>query len=1311
MTRHMTTHNRRTSRQRRCRSFQPSKAERFGRRTLLGEQLEPRVLLAGDLSYHNSRLPSDTTRDGFSTPMDVLVIINELNSSGPRALYTGGSVQSAEGEDSRPYAYDVNDDGYLSPMDALNALNRINDGEGQGDVMKYVLKTFNAAGTQEISQINVGGTFQLQVYVDDLRTLGNYPPDHPQKPNHPREGVATAYLDVRYDPTRVAIPQGARVVHSPTYGSVINSNVATPGIVDAAGGFLSNPFLEPGPEPVLLWTLQFQATAEGVMSFIGEPTTQPATEDPGDAGQSPFFDTGIFAQDKPVCPSSAEGGCLGSMGFDNVSITIVRDIVAVDDAATMDEDVPANDPSTLINVMANDSVFVGPAKLLESFTQAANGTVTRFDNGTPSDRSDDQVRYVPNLNFNGTDTFTYTISNGQGSTATANVTVTVVAVNDAPVNTVPGAQTINEDTSLVFNGTRTISVSDVDADAGSGLRVTLTVANGRLEPTPNGATVTGANTGTVTITGMVAQVNAALNGLRYTPNENYFGSDTLTIVTDDQGNTGKPGPLTATSTVAITINPVDDPPVNQLPPSPQTTDEDIPLVLSTATGNAISIVDVDAGNEPAQVSLSLPAASTGTLTLASTTGLTFTQGDGTADKAMTFTGTLTAINAALSAGLTYTPALLFVGSDSLTVSTTSQGLTDTDVLAIEVIPAVRPRAINDSLTILEDAVATVINVLANDRANDGAQVTLLNFTQPANGVVTRNDNGTPDDLRDDTLSYRPNADFFGTDTFTYTINDTSGLGDNSTATVVVTVQAVNDPPELTAPGAQTIAEDTALSFGAGAFTVSDIDAGTANIEVTLSVNHGTLTVPANGATIQGNGTGNLTVTAPITAVNSVLSNLVYTPTLNFNGSDALAITVNDLGNTGSPGPLTVSRTVNITVTPVNDPPVNTVPPNQSPFITNIDNVLSSANGNAIQVSDVDAGTANIQVNVAVNGGTFTVINTSLVTVAGNGTDSVTLTGPQAQINQTLAEGLIYRHSVEGNFTVTVTTNDLGNTGAGGPQTDIDTFGLEVVDFLPSTIGGRVFIHNDLNRNGLIEANEMGAGLAGIPIRLTGTDFQNRPVVLEELTGRDGTYRFENLRPGNYDLAEGQPYGFRDGSDWFEAPVTANGNDKARVEIDVRGGITSLNNHFTELGLEAQYVTAWSLLASSDPNLPTGMGLVLSNGPSPWYIIKDSSTAQPWAGYHHAQFSMNADGKSGVLTVWQGTQRKQATLTVESGRLRPSQDGKVITIIGRPEDLNFTSVAMGEGEGGNFLAAAAADYQRGADAIFAAMGSQQDVQVA
>ena len=71
-------------------------------------------------------------------------------------------------------------------------------------------------------------------------------------------------------------------------------------------------------------------------------------------------------------------------------------------------------------------------------------------------------------NFNGVDTFTYTVTSPAGITETATVTVNVAAINDAPVNTVPGAQSTNEDTSLAIGG---VSVADTDSAS-----ITTTVA-------------------------------------------------------------------------------------------------------------------------------------------------------------------------------------------------------------------------------------------------------------------------------------------------------------------------------------------------------------------------------------------------------------------------------------------------------------------------------------------------------------------------------------------------------------------------------------------------------------------------------------------------------------------------------------------------------------------------------------------------------------------------------------------------------------------------------------------------------------------
>jgi Bacterial Ig domain/Cadherin domain/RTX calcium-binding nonapeptide repeat (4 copies) len=140
-------------------------------------------------------------------------------------------------------------------------------------------------------------------------------------------------------------------------------------------------------------------------------------------------------------------------------------------------------------------------------------------------------------------------------------TIAVVNVNEAPVNTVPGAQTVNEDTDLSFTG---LSVSDVDAGTNN-VQTTVSAVNGTITPaTGSGATITGSGTASAQITGTLTQVNAALNGLKYKGTANWNstrGTETLTIATNDQGNTGTGGAKSDTDTVGITVSAVNDKPV------------------------------------------------------------------------------------------------------------------------------------------------------------------------------------------------------------------------------------------------------------------------------------------------------------------------------------------------------------------------------------------------------------------------------------------------------------------------------------------------------------------------------------------------------------------------------------------------------------------------------------------------------------------------------------------------------------------------------------------------------------------------------
>jgi methionine-rich copper-binding protein CopC len=131
--------------------------------------------------------------------------------------------------------------------------------------------------------------------------------------------------------------------------------------------------------------------------------------------------------------------------------------------------------------------------------------------------------------------------------------VVLTAVNDAPVNSVPGTLTVPENSSAPVAG---LSIADVDAGAGV-MTTKLNVAHGALTvASAGGASVTGSGTADVTLTGTLAQINATLaaaNNLVYAPTHDFFGNDALTITTSDNGHEGFGGPLTDTDVVKIIV--------------------------------------------------------------------------------------------------------------------------------------------------------------------------------------------------------------------------------------------------------------------------------------------------------------------------------------------------------------------------------------------------------------------------------------------------------------------------------------------------------------------------------------------------------------------------------------------------------------------------------------------------------------------------------------------------------------------------------------------------------------------------------------
>jgi gliding motility-associated-like protein len=136
--------------------------------------------------------------------------------------------------------------------------------------------------------------------------------------------------------------------------------------------------------------------------------------------------------------------------------------------------------------------------------------------------------------------------------------------------------------------------------------------------------------------------------------------------------------------------------------------------------------------------------------------------------------------------VTYTPDPDFNGADSFdyTVCNTT-GDCSMATVNVDVLPIVD--AIDDFVT-AEEGVALTIDILANDNdlPNDGT----LAITMPSNGIATIDNNGTPNDPSDDVVIYTANPGFTGTDSFEYTICDTSG--NCSTATVTVIVNPASD---------------------------------------------------------------------------------------------------------------------------------------------------------------------------------------------------------------------------------------------------------------------------------------------------------------------------------------------------------------------------------------------------------------------------------------------------------------------------------------------------------------------------------------
>jgi hypothetical protein len=174
-----------------------------------------------------------------------------------------------------------------------------------------------------------------------------------------------------------------------------------------------------------------------------------------------------------------------------------------------------------------------------------------------------------------------------------------------------------------------------------------------------------------------------------------------------------------------------------------------------------------------------------------------------------------------------------------------------------------PVANNQSVTTNEDT-AVSFNLTGSDPDNN--PLTFHIVTGPSNGMVTGGTGAA--------RTYTPNANFFGTDSFTFKVND--GSVDSNVATVSITVNEVNDPPSFDVIGNQAVPQNAPSQN----VTITGVFPGPAN-EAGQTVN---LTATSSNTTIVPN---------PTVSGTGATRTLTYQPATNQNGVVTITVTAND----------------------------------------------------------------------------------------------------------------------------------------------------------------------------------------------------------------------------------------------------------------------------------------------------------------------------------------------------------------------------------------------------------------------------------
>ena len=708
-----------------------------------------------------------------------------------------------------------------------------------------------------------------------------------------------------------------------------------------------------------------------------------------------------------------------------------------------------------------------------------------------------QLNYTADPGFTGTDPLTVSAygSNASGSSTTTTSTLLLDVLPQVAPTTINAPYSINAGLGgvAIFNGTGNNSISISDPSAGTGtIQVSLQLGSGTLTlGSTTGVTIdSGANdSDSITFTGTVAAVNNALDGLQYTsPDDSEVNSDVLTINVSDLGHNSFDQPEVAQQQVLVNN------PYFIQPRSLQYVAPGASVVFNSANGNALAALPHGSDQEELEID-----DESGTLTLASTTGLTFTAG-GNGQTSMTILGSASAINNALN-GLTYTAAadalsnganasydwISFTLSDPslpgsdwypgnlsngyVSVAINPTGTAPASSLPVTITtPPAQSTGVGAPLTfsaaggnaiVVNDpgAVANGDNVSLSISANYGTLALTQTsgvsvYTQNNGSTLTLSGTVSEIDTALDTLVYTPNSGFAGVDTLQFTFKDSTGQAFPTFYTAYasqslgIVVGASSQGVPVSAPTTSQSASPTApLVFSPGngnAITLSNPGiSATTPVQITLSVG-GTGTLNLGGTSgvniVSGaNGSSSLTISGTIDSLNAALDGLTYTPGSGDVGRTELDLTVSVPGDSALG---TTAARVPLLDELSAPPAVINVPSGQL-FNTVTPIVFSTGNQNAISLNDPGMGNQQVELTLSVQDGTLTLGSVMGLTFnsGANGQATMTISGTVAAINQAL-NGLTYTSS--GSVSSDTLSISLSDIGGSGPRTTVASVGLQAL---------------------------------------------------------------------------------------------------------------------------------------------------------------------------------------------------------------------------------------------------------------------------